>query len=193
MVAIVSNIPRHLHQIWMLHVSNKKLGLERLFLLADRNSFSGNRRCQYSSDLMMDKALTERNQVTKILPNTFEEQEYRERKLIDVIIRTFSPGPRRPARARSKVVFPELGGPKSSVILQHEPTHVLVLQSLISCNIKTEWYRVFLYVIEAVKQIPCAPWWANYPTDVVQNRQFHSSSSVDPQMPQERLIKRTRR
>jgi len=138
MVAIVSNIPRHLHQIWMLHVSNKKLGLERLFLLADRNSFSGNRRCQYSSDLMMDKALTERNQVTKILPNTFEEQEYRERKLIDVIIRTFSPGPRRPARARSKVVFPELGGPKSSVILQHEPTHVLVLQSLISCSIKTE-------------------------------------------------------
>jgi hypothetical protein len=30
---------------------------------------------------------------------------------------TFSPGPSRPARAKSKVVFPELGGPKSSVIL----------------------------------------------------------------------------
>lgn len=44
--------------------------------------------------------------------------------MIDVILQTFSPGPSRPARASSKVVFPELGGPKSSVILQHEPMHV---------------------------------------------------------------------
>lgn len=39
-----------------------------------------------------------------------------------MIRHTFSPGPSRPARAKSKVVFPELGGPNSSVILQQEPS-----------------------------------------------------------------------
>jgi len=39
---------------------------------------------------------------------------------------------------------------------------------------------------------PHAPRWANYPTDVVQNWQFNSSPSIDPQMPQKRLLKRTR-
>jgi hypothetical protein len=124
MVAIVSNVPRHLQQIWVLPVSNK-LGdsSQRLILLMTvhcqviEHASPAFRPCDGQR---MDWI----NPDTKSRPSFFYEHAFKEWKVTDVMLQTFSPGPSRPARARSKVVFPELGGPKSSVILQHEPMHV---------------------------------------------------------------------